>query len=274
MAYFTLSFESQHLRGNTKVGFIMPNCRFDMTPDEYYCSGKRYKVLWLLHGTTGDYTHWTRYSMIENYAVENDLIVVMPSTHNASYSDWPGFCNGYDAYNFILRELMPLVYNWLPASDKREDNFIAGDSMGGLGALKFALTAPDKFAAAAILSACPHHYEYELTTPKGAANQRYKNQFANAGGYEAFLASDDNVWRLCNELIGKADLPKLYFSEGDNDEYFDFFRHFMEHAEKVGFDVKIETVPGYRHEFRVWNRTIQRALEFFGMKSREGSEAY
>lgn len=37
-------------------------------------------------------------------------------------------------------------------SEKREDNFIAGHSMGGYGSFKIALLKPESFAAAASLS--------------------------------------------------------------------------------------------------------------------------
>ncbi len=274
MPYFKLNFESQYLRGSTEVGLILPNPSPELPLEKCYSPESRYKVLWLLHGTSGDFSDWIRWSMIEIYANENNLAVVMPSTHNASYTNWPGFGGGYNVYDYILKELMPMMYSWFPISDKQEDNFIAGLSMGAQGALKFALTHPEKFAGAAMLSACPHDYAYQLTTPKGAANQRYKNMFANAGGYEAFMASDDNLWRLCDEKIGKIKLPKLYFVEGEDDEFFEFFHHFMEHAKKEQFDITIETIPGYTHEWRIWNRTVQRALKLFGFKTREDTAAY
>ncbi|MGC8971195.1 MAG: alpha/beta hydrolase-fold protein [bacterium] len=39
-----------------------------------------------------------------------------------------------------------------PLSDKREENFVAGLSMGGYGAMKWALRRPDFFSACASLS--------------------------------------------------------------------------------------------------------------------------
>ena len=91
--------------------------------------GKKYPVLWLLHGTFGDYTDWWRKSSIERYATARDLIVVMPSGLNSNYLNWPGFGTGYRAWDYHFDELMPLVHNWYPASSKREDNYIAGLSM-------------------------------------------------------------------------------------------------------------------------------------------------
>ena len=113
--------------------------------------------------------------MIETYACENDLVVVMPSALNSSYTNWDGFAQGYSMYDFVLEELMPLVYGWLPVSQKREDNFIAGLSMGGGGTLKFALTAPERFAAAAVLSSCARDLEAQLSDPEQRDTQRMKN---------------------------------------------------------------------------------------------------
>lgn len=67
------------------------------------------------------------------YATERNLVVVMPSALNSNYSNWDKFMMGYDMFDYLTEVLMPLIYGWLPVSDKREDNFIAGLSMGGPG---------------------------------------------------------------------------------------------------------------------------------------------
>ena len=138
MSLIHYNFESQYLNNNTDVNIILPDKPRDKTPEQFYGSGKKYKVLWLLHGTFGDYTDWIRKSNIELYACERDLIVVMPSGLNADYVNWPDFALGYNTWDYLFEELMPLVHHWLPASDKREDNFIAGLSMGGNGTLQYA----------------------------------------------------------------------------------------------------------------------------------------
>ena len=79
----------------------------------------------------------------------------MPSAHNTDYTNWNGFGTGYRMYDYLAEELMPLVYAWCPASDKREDNFIAGLSMGGRGAIVYAYAYPEKFAAMYSMSCVP-----------------------------------------------------------------------------------------------------------------------
>ena len=95
MALATLNFESQYLNGNTTVSIILPDKTRDVTPQSFYGSGNKYPVLWLLHGTFGDHSDWVRKSMIELYAREQDLVVVMPSALNSDYSNWDDCMMGY-----------------------------------------------------------------------------------------------------------------------------------------------------------------------------------
>ncbi len=117
MALITFNFESKYLGNNHNVGIILPDCPYGANPREFYESGKKYKVLWLLHGTFGDYSDWIRKSNIETYATERDLIVVMPSALNSSYDNWPNFATGYNIWDYFFDELMRLIYNWFPASN-------------------------------------------------------------------------------------------------------------------------------------------------------------
>ena len=130
MALLTLNFESKYLGGNHNVGVILPDCPYGAVPRKFYEEQKKYKVLWLLHGTFGDYSDWIRKSMIELYATEKNLLVVMPSALNSDYENWPNFGLGFNMWDYFFEELMPLVYNWFPASQDRKDNYIAGLSMG------------------------------------------------------------------------------------------------------------------------------------------------
>ena len=89
MALVHLNFNSKYLSGNTDVNILLPDCSGKQEPDAFYGSGKKYPVLWLLHGTFGDYSDWLRKSNVELYAAEKNLMVVMPSAQNADYANWP-----------------------------------------------------------------------------------------------------------------------------------------------------------------------------------------
>ena len=77
MSLLKINFESQYLSNNHQVYVILPDKPRNMTPEAFYRSGEKYKVLWLLHGTFGDQTDWVRKSNIELYAEEKKLAVAV-----------------------------------------------------------------------------------------------------------------------------------------------------------------------------------------------------
>lgn len=263
MSLVHINFESQYLNGNTDVNIILPDKSRTTNPDVFYGNGKKYKVLWLLHGTFGDYTDWIRKSNIELYACEKNLIVVMPSALNSNYSNWDTTMMGYGAYDYLIKELMPLVHNWFPASDKPEDNFISGLSMGGEGALKYAVNFPEKFGGVAVLSMFARDWE-NMTPKKMTGQQRTLNGYANAGGYDKFIDSYENIRRLMLER--KDNLPKMYFAVGTKDFLYKGYKEFKKWAIENEFDILFEETKGYTHEWRFWDKAIQKALDFFGLE--------
>lgn len=263
MALMHLNYSSRYLAGNTDVNVILPDLPSAQKPEAFYASGKKYPVLWLLHGTYGDYTDWVRKTNIELYAAEKELIVVMPSALNSDYANWPDFALGYDGYSFLTEELMPLVYGWLPASTQRENNFIAGLSMGGRGACEYVFHHPEKFAAAYIMSACPQ--DMRKARPDSTWADRNRNRLKNTGGLDGWLRSPQNLWDMVPALAAQKErLPKLYFACGTNDSliYQDFLA-FREHAEQYGFPAEFIETEGYSHEWRFWELCIRDAVERF-----------
>jgi putative tributyrin esterase len=118
-------------------------------PDIQNKPRKKLRTLYLLHGHSDDHTAWQRYTSIERYAEDLNIAVVMPAVHLSFYND---MAHGGKYWQFISEEVPALVRDIFPLSSDREDNFVAGLSMGGYGAFKLALTHPERFAAAASLS--------------------------------------------------------------------------------------------------------------------------
>lgn len=280
MALLNLDFESEYMGSNQNVNIILPDKPRLVSCSDFYGSGRKYKVLWLLHGTFGGYSDWIRKSNIELYACEKDLIVVMPGVGNSDYESWNNFTFGLDADRYITEELMPLVYGWLPASPKREDNFVAGLSMGGAGALKFALKYPDKFSKCASLSYCPSRPDEKKLAALFAKKRadvidpedvmktqlRVYNQIHRYDSLEEYLASDSNLYGLLMKSLDRTDLPEFFFASGTEDPL--MTKPYMElkkTLKKKGFPAEWHEGPG-SHEWRVWERDIQKAFAFFGLK--------
>ncbi len=301
MSLVQFQFESQYLGINTNINVILPDKPRDQEPAQFYGSGKKYRVLWLLHGTFGDYSDWLRKSNIELYACERDLIVVMPSGMNANYENWPNFTLGYMMYNYLFDELMPLIYNWFPASGDPKDNFIAGLSMGGRGTLRYFLSHPEKFAGAATMSFVPVDYdlsenaekldriaaadrkmlESHACTSEGELNNwsrdlRQRNDMDAWGGKEAFLASKANLWPQFEAFAKMENPPKLFVCCGEDDPLFytnGNYEKFLAYLDKLGIAYGHSEGPG-AHEWRVWERDIQLVLDYFGIADEKAGNAF
>lgn len=279
MSILTYNFESEYLKNNHSITVILPDKPRTQTPRQFYGNGRKYKVLWLLHGTYGDHTDWVRKTNIEMYATEKNLVVVMPQALNSNYSNWGGeFMLGYRMYDYLTEELMPLAYGWLPVSPLRGDNFIAGLSMGGRGAIKYAVNFPEKFAATAILSAAPADYaQISPHNPNAildSCHPRLRASIGNAGGLEAFQNSCENVWAAIDRLAPTGKLPRLMFACGRDDALiYSNLLMFREHCGEIGLDVHWMIREGYRHEWRFWDLAIQEALDFFGL-TEQGDNPY
>ena len=202
MSVISMDFESQYLAGRHMIHIILPDLPRSADPRQYYPANKRLKFLGLLHGTFGDSMDWLRRTKIELYAVEKNIAVVMPSGLNSNYVNWKGFALGYNMYDYLFEELMPMIYNWFPISDRREDNYIAGLSMGGFGTMIYALQHPEKFAGAASLSGPLLNPREPYNSPtlqfpphlNGLRQNRTENEIRDMGGEEAYYASVANTW--------------------------------------------------------------------------------
>ncbi len=278
MALLTLDFESEYMGSNQNINIILPDKPRDISCKDFYGNHEKYKVLWLLHGTFGGYSDWIRKSNIETYACERNLVVVMPGIGNADYENWPTFTLGLNAEKYITEELMPLVYNWLPCSNQREDNFIAGLSMGGKGTFHLALKYPHLFSKVAVLSYLPSDIDKdkqelqdlydkpidEVISDKDImhSKQRLYNCMHNMGSVNAYLDSYYNLRRKLKESDLKK-LPIFLFACGTDDVIFkDEIEPFQSFLKEIGMDAKWTLGPG-NHEWRVWERDIQIALDFF-----------
>jgi S-formylglutathione hydrolase FrmB len=139
-----LTIDAPALAARTKARVLLP--------DGYRASGgRRYPVLYLLHGAGGDETDWTESGAAARATAGKPLIVVMPDGGEAGwYTNWSNGGNGgrpaWERYH--VRELMPLVDQRFRTVTARRGRAIAGLSMGGFGAFSYAARHPDLFTAA------------------------------------------------------------------------------------------------------------------------------
>ena len=164
-------FFSEALSLSTSMTVLLPQRTTTQIGMEGHASDGPPPVLYLLHGLSDDDTIWLRRTSIERYAAPLGLAVVMPQVHRSFYTDQ---AYGGRYWTFLTEELPELVGSLFRVSDRREDTFVAGLSMGGYGALKWALRHPERFAAAASLSGRRGHRRpaHRPGAPRGPADVR------------------------------------------------------------------------------------------------------
>ena len=99
------------------------------------------KVLYLLHGLHGTCHDWITYTNITRLSETYKVAVVCPNAKNSFYTD---MVYGEPFYTQLTTEFLQHVRRIFGFSDKRQDNMIAGLSMGGYGAFKIAFNNPHR----------------------------------------------------------------------------------------------------------------------------------
>lgn len=263
MALIKFNFMSKYIGANNEVSIILPDLPRGANPAEYYAEDRKFKVLWLFHGGTGDGSDWLRKSKIEVYACEHELMVVMPSCGNASFLNWKdtfGEGRSFDAFDYIAHELMPMVYSLFPASRKREDNMIAGMSPPDTGPVLFGTAFPERFGMIAMFS----NFPYDLDGMKNLFPGRMNQRIAYHGGVDEWLASEENVVARLDALSSAGTLPRMYILCGTKDmlSYHDL-PGVRVMAEERGWDIEFGEIEGVGHDWRFWDMAVEMAISKF-----------
>lgn len=254
MAILDCNFHSIVLKTKVNIRVAVPQKIGRSTGNnlDLIYSEKEYKVLYLLHGITDDYTCWSRHTNIERYAEDKNILVVMPSANNSFYCN---MAHGPRYYDFIVDELPKFIKMLFPISTKREDTFIAGLSMGGYGAIKIALKNPNKYAAVASLSGA-----LDII---GGLEGLYRmdmipeNIFGDCACLEE---SGENIFSLLEKNKINADkIPPMYLAVGYDDFMYEANVNFNKLAEKLKYNIIFVSDKG-GHEWNFWDKYIQEVL--------------
>lgn len=221
-------------------------------------AGDEVPILYLLHGLSDDDTIWTRRTSIERYVAPLGLAVVMPQVHQSFYADE---AHGLPFWTFLTEELPELVHGFFRTSTLREDTFVAGLSMGGYGAMKWALREPHRFAAAASLSGA-----LGLSNEYGHDDPGIRSVIDRAFGDVPIEGSGNDVGHLVR-TADPASLPALYVACGTDDFLYGESVAFIDEARAAGVDITTGLGAG-DHDWGFWDRTIQDVLNWLPLRAR------
>jgi len=252
MALINCNFFSEVLGMSMSMNVILPQETIGQVGVSNKTNEGPFRCLYLLHGLSDNHSIWQRHTSIERYVASLGIAVVMPNVHRSFYTDMR---HGYKYWTYISEEIPRLARSFFPLSDKREDNFVAGLSMGGYGAFKLALTCPDRFCAAASLSGALNMADRLDEIDEEDRSLIY--------GHEAEVrGSENDLLALAERAVhGRAQVPRLYQCCGTEDFLYDHNICFRDHALSLGLDLTYEESPG-EHEWGYWDKQIQRVLEW------------
>jgi len=251
MALINIKFASEVLGRNTDINVIIPQrSTAGQIGIENKANDEKYKCLLLLHGLSDDNTIWLRRTSIERYATEKGIAVVLPSGDRGFYTNMK---YGDRYFDYVSDEVLRIAREFLPISDKREDNFVAGLSMGGYGALKIGLKKPDKFAACAGLSSVADIEEF-MTVHRPQLRECIF-------GLEGRVPEDEDLFCLASKVNSSLVKPRIYMGEGTEDFMYEENIRLKEHFETLDYDFTYRESAG-AHNWAFWDEYIQYVLNW------------
>lgn len=269
MAVLHMNFLSRSLGFQTNITVCIPSLTVDdaIARKQVYTAGMKYQVLYLLHGGSGDDQDYLHHTNIARYSEENKVVVVMPNGYNSRYTDvhW-----GPRYLQFITEELPLVCKTFFPISDKREDTFIAGLSMGGNGTMKAAIKNPEQYCAALCMSGAAYNPETIKTSVRHDEMGDRDDPFTMPtplsemiyGDLDKFKGSIHDAWHHAKKNIEEnKPMPRFFFAAGDIDSGKFQTDEASEYLHGLGYETWYKVYPGYGHEWDLWDLILRDAFK-------------
>ncbi len=236
-------------------------------PADYGTSERSYPVLYLLHGYTDNETSWIQFGEINAIAdkmIANresvPLIIIMP---DAGITYYINSADGKERYeDAFFQEFIPSIEKTYRIRTNREFRAVCGLSMGGFGAMLYALKHPDMFSACLPFSAAIFNDNSMIDEIRKSTS----NELDAFGELKGDQLSE--TWRK-NDVIGlvstlsvqQMSSVKYYIDCGDKDELLlgNSLIHLALNDRKVEHEFRVRSG---KHEWSYWRQSIQDGLKF------------
>ena len=239
MAFLRCDYRSNSLVMSTSFCAILPDDK----------PLKDSNVVYLLHGLSDNCTNWERYTSVERYAMEHGIAVIMPEVQRSFYTDMN---LGLKYFEFVSKELREEVHHLFNLPTTKAKNYVMGLSMGGYGALKCALTYPNRYNGCAAFSPAVDVREIYANGPKIKKNEM-------KAIYGDSVKNKDDIFYLVNK-VKKA--PFIYLACGESDFIFSHTQRLDNSLQAKGLDYQYEHWDGI-HDWAFWDEAVKRAFNLF-----------
>ncbi|MBE0700570.1 MAG: esterase family protein [Acholeplasmataceae bacterium] len=245
MAFFQCNYRSEVLQMDVNVNVLVP---------QHLHKGEKVKTLYLLHGYSGNFTNWIRLTNIERYADAKRIAVIMPDVSNSYYTDMAA---GYKYFTYLTEELPQMVNSTFPLSTDREDTYVAGLSMGGYGALKCALTYPERYCMASSLSGA-----LDVDNLANRFQEERTAYFKGIFGDDPIKNTNNDLHHLIKEIIQeKRQMPEIFIGCGTEDFLYEDNQKFRTFLDQLNVSYTYKESKG-EHNWEFWDAYIKYTLDW------------
>lgn len=252
MADISMSFFSQKMARHVTVKVILP---FDIAP--MWGFQEPFKTLYFLPGYSANAESIVSSTILAERVFARGFAVVIPDGENAFYTNQEDINAFYE--DFVAEELVAVTRKLFPLSDKREDTYIGGISMGGFGSLMLGSRHMDTFSKIMALSPAAFPYRQNLLQSGGFTRQQLDRYFKSEDYYLDNYHPANNLKKAKKK--GKV-LPDIFLCCGEKDPLtYEMDCEFAREMEKEGIPVTVQWGEG-THDTLYWNTLLPTAIDF------------
>lgn len=219
-------------------------------PKEFENQG-RPGVLYVLHGLFGSCDNWIELTRLRDLAKGRRYIIVMPEGEDSWYVD-SAACGLFETV--YLNELLPAVDERFHTSGVRG---VAGNSMGGYGAIKLAFRRPELFEFA-ISSSGAFHAPRILEDTEGF-DELKESVLKNFGPEGSPERKSNDIYRLAGDVRNVENFPRLYLDCGVQDSFLSINREMSSVLKRNGIVHAYNEFEG-GHDWDYWDARLESIL--------------
>jgi S-formylglutathione hydrolase FrmB len=226
-----------------------------IVPADYDRATRHYPALYLLHGLYGDFENWETRTNLVQYAEKYQFIIVMPDAGDSWYTNSATVPqNKFEDY--IIKDVIDETEKSWRIIRSPHRRAIAGLSMGGYAAIKFALRYPGMFAVAASISGAMNPTSPDMVRLQPSFEPNLSNIYGPLGSE---TRSQNDVYELARAADPSV-VPYLYIDIGNQDWTLASDRELVNILSERKYRYEYHEMPGI-HSWEYWDRRVPNVLE-------------